>query len=300
MQRWWQYQKERFPLLPNGLLIFVFSFSALNYSALLRKQTALPSLATIVLSFVVCLLFFLQLRIADEFKDVHEDSRYRPYRPVPRGLVSLKELGVLALISMLLQLLLVLWLEPGLVLFLLLVWLYWGLMWREFFVPVWLKARPLLYLVSHMLILPLIQLFATACDWRVTGDGRPKPELLGFLVLGFLNGMVMEIGRKLRLAADEEPGVETYSSLYGIKAASFLWLTALLLSSLAGLLAASAIALSAVLLLLLSLLLGIALVLIWRFQQNKANSGKNLELFSAFWTLALYFTLGIVPFIWRP
>ena len=39
------------------------------------------------------LLFFLQLRIADEFKDYEDDARYRPYRPVPRGLVSLRELA---------------------------------------------------------------------------------------------------------------------------------------------------------------------------------------------------------------
>ena len=38
-------------------------------------------------------VFFLQLRIADEFKDFAEDSRFRPYRPVPRGLVTLTELG---------------------------------------------------------------------------------------------------------------------------------------------------------------------------------------------------------------
>ena len=35
----------------------------------------------------------LQLRLADEFKDFEEDSRYRPYRPVPRGLVSLRDLA---------------------------------------------------------------------------------------------------------------------------------------------------------------------------------------------------------------
>ena len=38
---------------------------------------------------VTSFLSFLQLRIADEFKDFDEDSRYRPYRPVPRGLVTL-------------------------------------------------------------------------------------------------------------------------------------------------------------------------------------------------------------------
>ena len=34
--RWWIYQRERFPVLPHGLLIAVFSLSALSYSARLR------------------------------------------------------------------------------------------------------------------------------------------------------------------------------------------------------------------------------------------------------------------------
>src|SRR5207247_10262010 len=43
------------------------------------------------ISFVTCLLFFLQLRIADEFKDFEEDSKYRPYRAVPRGTARSEE-----------------------------------------------------------------------------------------------------------------------------------------------------------------------------------------------------------------
>lgn len=31
------------------------------------------------------------VRIVDEFKDYEEDCEYRPYRPVPRGLITLKD-----------------------------------------------------------------------------------------------------------------------------------------------------------------------------------------------------------------
>ncbi|MCA9838793.1 MAG: hypothetical protein KC422_17895, partial [Trueperaceae bacterium] len=154
MMRWWQYQKERFPLFAHGPLILVFSLSALSYSSLLRGYYAVPSFKVGLAAFFTCLLFFLQLRIADEFKDHDDDLAYRPYRPVPRGLIKLKELGYLLPITMLIQLLLAFWLRPSLIWLLLLVWLYWGIMWREFFVPAWLKAHPLLYLASHMLIMP--------------------------------------------------------------------------------------------------------------------------------------------------
>ena len=91
--RWWTYQRERFPILAHGILIASFSFSAVCFSSLLRGQTELPRLSSIFVAFVTAFLFFLQLRIADEFKDFEEDARYRPYRAVPRGLVTLRELG---------------------------------------------------------------------------------------------------------------------------------------------------------------------------------------------------------------
>ena len=298
MQRWWQYQKERFPLFAHGPLIFVFSLSAVSYSALLRGTSNLPSLAVGLTAFISCLLFFLQLRIADEFKDYQDDLTYRPYRPVPRGLISLRELGYLVPLTMLLQAGLALWLTPQLFWFLLLVWLYWALMWREFFVPDWLKARPLLYLGSHMLIMPLIDLYASATDWLTAGAIHPKAALGWFLVLSFFNGIVVEVGRKLRAPADEETGVETYTALYGTRNASLLWFLALIVTSLAALMAAYNIDGLATVAIVLGLMLGLALILLIRFQRKKTGSGKALELFSGIWTILLYLSLGILPLVW--
>jgi 4-hydroxybenzoate polyprenyltransferase len=93
MNRWWIYQRERFPLAAHGPLILAFSASAVSYSALLRGSSTAPSLRSFAVAFVVSLGSFLLLRIADEFKDQEEDAKYRPYRPVPRGLVRLRELA---------------------------------------------------------------------------------------------------------------------------------------------------------------------------------------------------------------
>ena len=49
----------------------------------------------------------------------------------------------------------------------------------EFFAPERLRTRPLLYLVSHMAIVPLIDLYATACDWMVAGAHRRPPGWSG-------------------------------------------------------------------------------------------------------------------------
>ena len=108
--RWWVYQRERFPLVRHGPLILAFSFSAVSFSWMLRSPSGWPSPVSAVVAFASCLIFFLQLRIADEFKDDEEDARYRPYRPVPRGLVTLRELGGLFVLVGALQLGLALWL----------------------------------------------------------------------------------------------------------------------------------------------------------------------------------------------
>src|SRR3954471_1380094 len=120
--RWWIYQRERFPVFAHGPLILAFSFCAVSYSAMLRGPRATPTVASAPVAFVTAFLFFLQLRIADEFKDFEEDSRYRPYRAVPRGLVRLGELGWLGAGAAAVQLALAVWLNPRLVILLAITW----------------------------------------------------------------------------------------------------------------------------------------------------------------------------------
>src|SRR5436309_7359359 len=148
--RWCIYQRERFPILAHGLLIAAFSFSAVSFSCLLRGGHTLPSAASLLTAFATAFILFLQLRIADEYKDFDEDSRYRPYRPVPRGLVKLRELAVVFILGALIQLGLALWLQPSLLVLLAVTWVYLTLMSKEFFIGDWLKRRPILYMVSHM------------------------------------------------------------------------------------------------------------------------------------------------------
>src|SRR5258705_11926241 len=117
---------------------------------MLRGQ--MPGMISIGVAFATCFLFFLQLRIADEFKDFEEDSRYRPYRPVPRGLIKLRELGVVFVLAAAVQLFLALALNWELLLVLAGVWIYLALMSREFFVRDWLKARPFTSMWVHMVV----------------------------------------------------------------------------------------------------------------------------------------------------
>jgi len=292
MNRWVVYQKERFPLVAHGPLIAAFSACAVSFSSLLRGSPA-PTAGMFLTAFFVCLLVFLQLRIADEFKDAAEDARWRPYRPVPRGLVSLGELRVVFIGCAIIQTALVLVLEPRLIIVLGITWAYLALMSVEFFCRDWLKKSPVIYLISHMGIMPLVDLFATACEWLPRGAMIPA-GLGWFLSASFTNGIVIEIGRKLRQPADEEEGVETYSSLWGKSGGVAVWLAALASTLALATMAASRIGFTVPVLIALSLVFLIALIEALRFRASN-RSGKAIETLSGIWTLVLYLMLGLVP-----
>jgi 4-hydroxybenzoate polyprenyltransferase len=303
-RRWWIYQRERFPLFAHGILIAAFSFSAVSFSALLRGHTALPSLAAALTAFVTSFLFFLQLRIADEFKDFEEDARYRPYRPVPRGLVSLRELGILGIGCVLVQLGLAMWLQPSLVLLLVPAWLYLAAMTKEFFVGDWLKKHALMYMLSHMMIMPLVDLYATACDWWPNFEAAewhaPPGGLLWFLAVSYSNGIVIETGRKIRAPCDEETGVDTYSHVWGLKAAVSAWFGAMLLTAVFATIAALFIDfLMPIIVVLALLLLGAAATGLRFLRAPDSRGAKRIENLSGLWTVLMYLMLGAVPLAWR-
>ena len=296
MNRWITYQHERFPLLAHAPLVAAFSASAVCYSRLVRGETGLPAPRSLAVAFVTALLFFLQLRISDEFKDFEDDARYRPYRAVPRGLVTLRELGWVGMAAALIQLGLALWLEPSLVWLLVLAWTYLAFMSREFFVPQWLKAHPTAYLASHMVIIPLIDLYATACDWLVAGLTGPPAGLYWFLIVSYFNGIVVELGRKIRSPQDEEHGVETYSALWGRTASTTLWMTAIAVTALVAWQAAARIHFERTVVAILVVLVAACLLVSLRFLRTPAKgAGKNIEIAAGIWTLLMYLSLGALP-----
>lgn len=298
--RWWVYQRERFPIFAHGPLVLAFSSSAVCFSHLLRGEQNLPAWSGFVVAFVTCFLFFLGLRIADEFKDIEEDTKYRPYRPVPRGLVSLRELGWVGAGAAAIQVSLALCLAPRLILILLAGWLYLALMSKEFFVRDWLKARPITYLWTHMFIMPIVDLYATSCDWVPAGRIWPPPGLFWFLAASFCNGVVIEIGRKIRAPADEETGVQTYSVLWGRPVALSAWLGMMLATATCATLAARRIHFMIPVAAATGTLLILAAVVGIRFLRSpRPGGGKRFELLAGIWTLVLYLSLGIIPLAWH-
>ncbi len=227
LNRIWVYQAERFPLKKTVPLLLVFSAASICVSARLADRP-LPEWPAFVVGFVLAMALFFQMRVCDEFKDAEDDRRYRPDRPIPRGLISPGEVLSLGVLTVPLAIAAawfwdakVLWLLAG-------VWIWLAAMTAEFGAPDWLKARPVLYLLSHMAIMPLIDLLLTGIEWLPSGGAASNLWL--FLALSFVNGCVLEIGRKLWAPENEIAGVDTYSGLWGPSRAIRIWLGVILMS----------------------------------------------------------------------
>ena len=250
------YLNERFPLGKNSFFVLIFTLSGYIYTGLLYNSKIITPILSkevnrvsllwdkeidkvpmiwykLLPLFIIIFMFFFQLRITDEFKDYEEDLKYRPYRPVQRGIISLKALGKIGLATVIVQIILVHVINPKLIYFMLLVWIYMFLMTKEFFIKNWLTERILIYALSHVVIM----IFITLVIVKGTGyifqhhfsetlylslekyEKNIFSGLIPLFALNYLNGIVLEIGRKTRKADEEEHGVQTYSKLWGRKKA---------------------------------------------------------------------------------
>ncbi|MDB5506825.1 MAG: Manganese transporter permease [Devosia sp.] len=295
-RRLWLYQAERFPLGKTAVLLAAFSASSISLSAHLAGRP-LPDWGVFVAAWLVAIIFLFQLRACDEFKDLEDDRLYRPERPIPSGLVSLRLILSLAALAALLAIGLTLAITPMLLLPLALIWVWLGLMTAEFFVPAWLKARPFFYLVSHMAIMAFIDLYLTGAEW-VPHGWLPPAGMWAFLALSLVNGCVLEIGRKTWAPASEKAGVETYSSLLGPTRSAQLWLVVgalawLLLLSI-GFLVGAPLTIGGV----SAVLLAVMAATVWRFIGDPTADGqRRIDGFAGIWVLACYLLAGAVPLL---
>ena len=253
------YLNERFPLGKNSFFVLIFTLSGYIYTGLLYNSKIIKPILLKEINrasllwdkeinkvpmiwykllplFIIIFMFFFQLRITDEFKDYEEDLKYRPYRPVQRGIISLKALGKIGIATIIIQIILAHVINPKLIYFMLLVWVYMFLMTKEFFIKNWLTERILIYALSHVVIMIFITLVIVKGTGYILQDHfletlyllLKKYEknifigLIPLFALNYLNGIVLEIGRKTRKANEEEHGVQTYSKLWGRKKAVFI------------------------------------------------------------------------------
>lgn len=297
--RFYQYQKERFPFIMHAIMIFAFTFSAVSFSRFCRGEEGFVSLYILLTGTITSFLFFFLLRIFDEFKDFEKDSKYQSYRPVPRGLIRLTELKHLAVVIIIFQIIVNIIVMPSMLIAYALIMVYMFFMTKEFFVKEWLVKHPITYLWSHMLIMPLIDFYTTGLDWLNNGLSPPD-GLIYFLIVTFLNGIIIEVGRKIRSRDSEEPGVETYSYLYGSTKATAGWIIVLFFTFIFALKACLAAELGTICIYSLTIFVILCAFPAFFFLHRKdRRSARYIEISAGVWTIAMYFTLGGVPMMFR-
>ncbi len=208
MAAWLTYVKERFPI-PVYLLL---SGGVATTGLYADGQDA--SWPAVVLSVGGLFVWLGLLRLMDELKDYDKDVVAHPERPLPRGLLKIAsvrkviygtgvlQLGIAGLCYALLG-------SPAAVLYLIATAFLW-LMFKEFFIGKWLSQVPILYAVSHQVVMMPLVAFAAAAG-RPEAWNEPVTWLAGACALGSF--FTYEIARKLDPNAPRV--LETYLIWHG-------------------------------------------------------------------------------------
>ncbi|MEO6097928.1 MAG: UbiA family prenyltransferase [Fibrobacteria bacterium] len=208
------YLAERFPPALNGLAIFLL------YSCTLAAAQRMLGLGrsgwpAYLSGYLWVLGVFYHLRVLDDLKDRDNDVKAYPGRILSRGLLTYRQLAWTGAIAILAETVIAWGFGPKILVFHFLTLGYSLAMYKEFFVRDWLKRRLFLYGISHMLILACIDF--TILQMSVPHAGLVRlPGFFLFAFLGFSMTFSLEVSRKIRVAAEERPEVDTYSKEIGI------------------------------------------------------------------------------------
>ena len=217
LKKWSLYLQERSPLPALLTLAGLGAVSSLAFHQTFDVTLFLAGLLGNT-------LLFIQLRLGDEVKDFEKDKVVNPTRPLPRGLIRPDEvlvamnlvMGILVSVALVIGFYYNLWggaLLAGSTLF---AWL----MYHEFFVGQKLNKSPLLYALTHQVIVFFIY------SWVAVAQGAEimsDKAFLGWLLANFGSSFSYEICRKLN--PDAHPLAHTYAQHYGREKTAFMVIT---------------------------------------------------------------------------
>lgn len=216
------YLNEMYPVIPR-LILSIIIFFALYFLIVLVYQVEIAGIeAEELIGIFTAFLFWLFLRIADDFKDRESDRRLFPERAYPAGRVSTKDLAFLMAVDIILMVGINIIFPVSLIWFVILFF-YGTLMSFWFFLKKYIQNNLILALITHnpvQLILNyyLISIVCTKYNLPIF-----TLEVLFINLMLYMPGMEWEISRKIKAPGDENDYV-TYSKILGYKKASMLLL----------------------------------------------------------------------------
>lgn len=227
-QRLNEWLKERFPPI-NFISGFFLYFLAKAIVAIDQGVLSFSYIDVLGMLIPACHLFLL--RVFDEFKDYKSDAVYYPNRVIQRGVFALKEVGALGIVAFVIQLACYFMIRKSGVsdMFFVWLWIWTGLMVKEFFCGQWLKKNLFLYGVLHLLVTPFLLLsllMVMIDDLSLIMDKR---NLVLPLVISIMTGWLYELSRKTK-GTEEESGDLSYSTIWGVNKSLFILFTSTLVT----------------------------------------------------------------------
>ena len=128
--------------------------------------------------------------------------------------MSLKELGILGGICAIIQIGLTAILNLKGLIYLSLVWIFFAIMSKSFFIKKLVDKHILLEVTLDEFLMPILVLYLSTFVTTIS------VKLIPFLILSYLGSWIVEIARKIRCKEDEENGVKTYTAVFGIPKAT--------------------------------------------------------------------------------
>tara|TARA_B100001093_G_scaffold494680_1_gene538368 strand:- start:1407 stop:2288 length:882 start_codon:yes stop_codon:yes gene_type:complete len=215
LSRFYKYQDERFPLKYLG---FTTVAVVLSSAAVLSYEV---SAAQILSNYLACLFFLFHIRVIDESRDYEHDKIYHPYRPIHRGLISIKELLIFNFIGLILFTFCAFYFGKPSSIYGLLLLLFSFFAWKDFYLnKSFIKNHFYLYNCMQMSQMVLLQLFIYAV---FTNEFILNDVMLIHLLFVVFNTIILEIVRKIKTEKEESSGNDTYSFHLGYKKSLYVF-----------------------------------------------------------------------------
>ncbi len=187
------FAKERVPIIANAILA-IGLFLSVQYTFI-----ANPNWIETVLILFSLILFMTELRLMDELKDYEKDKIAHSQRPLPRGLVTTYQVQLLVRVTFALLIFATMLSfvfinnKSAIALTTTIFWLY--LMYKEFFIPNIINKSPILYAISHqIIILPTCLYVILALSPTVH---LLESNVIAFCLIVLGSFFAFEVGRKM-------------------------------------------------------------------------------------------------------
>tara|TARA_R110002072_G_scaffold64203_7_gene159910 strand:+ start:77210 stop:78157 length:948 start_codon:yes stop_codon:yes gene_type:complete len=226
--KWMQFIKERFH--PGSHFLMIFLFLVGHYFVAYASQHVTVSGIDILFIMMGTAVFFLKLRFYDEIKDYELDLEIKPYRPLPRGLLT--PFDVKKGIENCIVLEIIFFSacgKPGLLMILVSIG-YSLLMYNEFFIPKLIRPHLTTYATTHTVVtlfLSLTIFSALGGQWVWNMD----PDFYYFALMNWILFNIFELGRKTFQPEEEKNAIESYSKVWTRPGAFLLVLAQAILAS---------------------------------------------------------------------